>query len=227
LGAVVALAAVCAVPALSAAAAPHRASAGTTLVGTFTIEAGANAGSGAPTGSYFRMIDPGGSIASGPFFSNPYSASTAKTYTLIAPGTAGGLKAGSFQRDPKPAFSKTGAALAKSIIAPTNFAGINFSAATDPKDPQTGTKVPAPQIVDNGGVLTGQVTAWSASWNKLHFNQGSPKPDGSSPGLTSPVTGTYDPATRTYTLSWASEIVGGPFNGFTGYWHLTGTFKKR
>jgi hypothetical protein len=25
-------------------------------------------------------------------------------------------------------------------------------------------------------------------------------------------------------ITWASAVVGGPFNGFTGYWHLTGTF---
>ena len=72
--------------------------------------------------------------------------------------------------------------------------------------------------------LSGQIESWSAAWNKQYFNQGSPKPDGTSPGLTAPVSGTYDAATGAYVLTWASQVVGGPFNGFTGYWHLQGTF---
>jgi len=38
------------------------------------------------------------------------------------------------------------------------------------------------------------------------------------------VSGTYDSATHAFVITGASEIVGGPFNGFTGYWHLPGTF---
>ena len=63
-----------------------------------------------------------------------------------------------------------------------------------------------------------------AEWNRQYFNQGSPKPDGSKPGITSPVTGTFDAKTRAFTLEWTSSIVGGPFNGFTGQWHLEGTY---
>ncbi len=64
-----------------------------------------------------------------------------------------------------------------------------------------------------------------ASWNNEFFNQGSPKPDGSAPGLTAPVHGTYDADTGEFVLEWSSQIVGGPFNDFTGIWHLEGTFK--
>jgi hypothetical protein len=39
-----------------------------------------------------------------------------------------------------------------------------------------------------------------------------------------PVTGTYTPGTKAFVLSWASQVAGGPFNGFTGYRHLQGTF---
>jgi hypothetical protein len=39
-----------------------------------------------------------------------------------------------------------------------------------------------------------------------------------------PVTGTYNAKTHGFVLSWTSQVVGGPFNGFTGDWHLTGTF---
>ena len=72
--------------------------------------------------------------------------------------------------------------------------------------------------------LSGQVTAWAAQWNGDSFNQGSPKPDGSLPKPTTKLTGTYNPTTRAFTLVWTSLIVGGPFNGFAGYWHLAGTF---
>ena len=65
----------------------------------------------------------------------------------------------------------------------------------------------------------------TVAWNGQQFNQGAPKPDGSSPGITVAPKGTYDPATGKYVLEWASQIVGGPFDGYTGVWHLEGTFK--
>ena len=39
------------------------------------------------------------------------------------------------------------------------------------------------------------------------------------------ATGTYNPDTKAFTLEWTSYIDGGPFNGFTGYWHLEGVFE--
>jgi hypothetical protein len=111
-------------------------------------------------------------------------------------------------------------------VAPTPFSAIAFGIFTDATDPQSGKSAPAPapSISFENGKITGQPESRTASWNKLYFNQGSPKPDGTSPGLTSPVPGTYDSATHAFVITWASEIVGGPFNGFTGYWHLQGTF---
>ncbi|MGP0108042.1 MAG: hypothetical protein ACLPR9_04105 [Acidimicrobiales bacterium] len=193
------------------------------LVGTFRLAAGASTASGA-TGTYFRMIQPNGTLAIGPFFDNPDSTGTDKSYTLQVPGTAGGLVTGRFQPNPSPAFDASGNALAGAIVAPTPFSAIAFGISTDATDPQSGKSVPAPGISFENGKITGQLESWTASWNKLYFNQGSPKPDGTSPGLTSPVSGTYDSATHTFVITWASEIVGGPFNGFTGYWHLQGTF---
>jgi hypothetical protein len=38
------------------------------------------------------------------------------------------------------------------------------------------------------------------------------------------VSGTYDAATGHFVLQWKSLIVGGPFDRFTGSWHLEGTF---
>jgi hypothetical protein len=195
----------------------------TTLVGTFDLTAGSCVTT-PPTGTYFRMIFPGGSLTAGKFFDNPDSTCTDKSYTLAVPGTAGGFKTGKYQPNPVPAFSATGSALADTIIQPQSFTAINFSIATDSKDPQTGDAVPAPTIKVKNGKLSGQVEAWSASWNKLYFNQGSPKPGGTSPGLTEPVTGTYNSKTHAFVLTWASAVVGGPFNGFTGYWHLQGKF---
>jgi hypothetical protein len=37
--------------------------------------------------------------------------------------------------------------------------------------------------------------------------------------------GTYDRSIHAYSLEWTSHIDGGPFNGFTGMWHLEGTFE--
>ena len=193
------------------------------LVGTFKLSPGACTGE-TVTGSYFRMIFPGGSVASGKFFDNPDSACDDKTYTLAVPGAQGGLVTAHYQSNPTPAFSAQGGALANGIVEPQSFTAIDFSIATNKVDPQTNRTVPPPSINVTAGKLSGQVEAWSASWNKLYFNQGSPKPDGTRPGLTTPLSGTYNAKTKAFVLNWTSQVVGGPFNGFTGDWHLTGTF---
>jgi hypothetical protein len=193
------------------------------LVGLFRFTPGAYS-RGVATGSYIRLVLAGGTKEKGPFFPNP--SSTATTYTLLRPGTDGGLRTGTYQPAPSPAFSGSGDALANRIIAPQRFALIQYSVQTSPKDPQTGADVPAPSIsVSPDGRLSGQLQAFAAQWNKQHFNVGSPKPDGSFPGLTSPVTGTYDAATKAYTLEWTSQIVGGAFNNFSAVWHFEGTFE--
>jgi hypothetical protein len=193
------------------------------LVGVFRLTAGSCATT-TPTGTYFRMIYPGGSLTAGKYFDNPDSTCADKSYTLATPGTAGGLITGKYQPNPVPAFSASGGALANTIVEPQSFAAINFSIATNPKDPETGVAIPPPTIKVKNGKLSGQIQAWSAAWNKLYFNQGSPKPGGTSPGLTEPVAGTYNARTNAFVLTWASAVVGGPFNGFTGYWHLQGRF---
>jgi len=199
------------------------AQAGTPLIGTFRLAAGDCSGA-TPTGTYFRMIDPGGTIATGKYFANPDSTCADKSITVEQPGTDGGLVTGSFQPDPATPFDAFGNSLSGRILVARSFTAIKFGISTNPSDPQTHQKVTAPTITLQGNSLSGQITAWSAAWNKLYFNQGSPKPDGSRPGLTSPVIGTYDASTHAFVLTWASEVVGGPFNGFTGFWHLQGTF---
>ena len=64
------------------------------------------------------MINPGGSIKAGPFFTNTDSTATNKTYTLLRPGTAGGLATGTYQPNPKPPFDSKGNSLAGAIMTP-------------------------------------------------------------------------------------------------------------
>jgi hypothetical protein len=176
-------------------------------------------------GTYFRMIYPNGRVGRGPFFANSDSRARDKTYTLLRPGIDGGLRTGVFQNPPTPAFAANGFALSNRIIPPTSFAGIKFSLSTAPTDQQSGTKVGVPKITLTGRRLSGDVRAFTASWNSIWFNQGSPKPAGNTPGLTRRVSGTYNPKTKHYVLTWVSQIIGGPFNDFSGFWHLEGTFK--
>jgi hypothetical protein len=196
------------------------------LVGTFQLTAGA-CPAGAGTGSYFRMVQPSGNVTSGPFVANGDSACSDQTYTLLSPGTDGGFATGSYQPAPDPAFDGAGNSLATRIAAPAKFFGVQFGLATDPVDRQTGKSVP-PLVLraDSSGAISGDVRAWAATWNKQNFNQGAPKPDGSSPGLTTAAHGTYNAATGAFVVEWASTVVGGPFNDFTGVWHLAGTFRS-
>jgi hypothetical protein len=198
----------------------------TPLVGTFEITPGAYSATAGASGSYFRMLIPGGTL-NGPdsnYVPNTSSSASDTTYTLLSPGVEGGLVTGSYQPAPDPAFDSSGNSLANDIVAPTPFESVNFSVETEATDPQTSTAVPTPSITNSSGTLAGSLQAFSASWSNQYFNQGSPKPDGSSPGLTAGPTGTYNSTTGAYTFTWTSEIVGGPFNNFTGQWVLAGTF---
>jgi hypothetical protein len=126
------------------------------LVGTFRLTPGACVSSGA-TGTYFRMISPDGSIARGPFFANPDSTCSEKTYTLAKPGTDGGFVTGRYQPNPSPAFDPNGNALANEIVTPQPFTAIAFTVSTNKVDHQTGLTVPVPSIRVNHGRLSGQV----------------------------------------------------------------------
>ena len=196
----------------------------TPLVGLFRLDPGVQSASGAISGTYFQMLN--GSVP----LANGDSTALDKNYTPLRPGTDGGLRTDAYHPAPSPAFAgtvdgqPTGDALANRIVQPQKFFAIDFSIVTDAVDAQTLQADPLPQISVQDGKLNGQTTAWVAQWNGLSFNQGSAKPDGTSPGLTQPVTGTYDATSGHFVLLWKSQIVGGPFNGFTGSWHLEGTF---
>lgn len=195
------------------------------LVGLFKIDAGTCTDAGVTAGSSFRMVQGGGTLDAGPFVPNGDSTCGDKTWNPILAGTDGGLKTGEFQPFDDPPFDATGNATTEKIAKTVKFFAVGFAVGTNEKDPQTGAAATAPKITADGGKLTGDLRAFAAAWNKQHFNQGSPKPDGSKPGITTDPSGTYDPATKHYTLEWASQIVGGPFNNFTGVWHLEGTFE--
>jgi hypothetical protein len=197
---------------------------GTALVGTFHLTPGTCHNAGSPTGSYFRMIDRGGTVKHGKYFHNPDSPCKDTSYSVQTPGTKGGLITGSYQPSPATPFDAKGNSLADQIAKPGTFTAIKFGVETDPVDPQTRQKVPAPAIYNDHGKLTGNFAAFSASWNNQYFNQGSPKPDGSYPGLTTPVSGTYNAKTGAFVITWSSQIQGGAFDGFGGYWHLQGHF---
>jgi hypothetical protein len=217
------------VPTVPTSSSPARLAAantnGSSLAGTLKLQAGSCAGG--ETGSYFRMILPG-KTANGPdssYISNGNSTCSDETYTLLGPGTDGGLVIGGYQPGPSPAFDGSGNSLASQITEPVAFFGIKFSVDTSAVDAQTGQSVPVPSLnVDGSGDLSGNLEAVSAAWNNQYFNQGSPKPGGATPGLTAGPTGTYNSSTGAITLDWTSQIVGGPFNSFTGQWHFTGTF---
>lgn len=197
---------------------------GDELVGLFRIDAGACDGANL-TGSYFRMVQSGGTVTDGPYVANGDSPCDDKSITVLSPGTDGGLRTGEFQSQPTPAFDATGNAVSARIAAPQAWFAVAFGVSTNEKDPQTGATVPAPRIVLTDGVLSGDLSAVGASWNGQEFNQGAPKPGGGAADATAGPTGTYDAETGAFTLEWSSKIDGGPFTNFTGVWHLEGTFE--
>ena len=178
------------------------------LVGTFALDAG-DCTAAAPTGSYFQMVQPGGTAEAGPFVPNADSACKDTNFTLLAPGTDGGLTSGTAQASPTPAFDANNNALVAAIAAPAKFFGSAFGVATDGSGP-------IPSITATGGTLSGDLSSFTAYWGGGTFSQGS-----------AAATGTIDPTTGDYTLTWTSLISGGSFNGFTGVWHLQGTFTPK
>lgn len=177
------------------------------LVGLFSID-DAVCDAADVSGSYFRMLQPDGN-----YIPNSDSACVDVTYSGLTAGTDGGLVTGAYQEAPDPAFDDTGNATADAIFAPVTFFAVAFAGATDAAEAM-------PMLTATDGVLTGDLSAFTAYYGGGSFNQGAPKPDGSGDA---PM-GTIDPETGAYVLDWTSLISGGSFDGFTGVWHLEGTF---
>ncbi|MCW2543745.1 MAG: hypothetical protein JWM40_1297 [Frankiales bacterium] len=221
------------------------------LVGLFRLTPGTAAGS-AVSGTYFRMLTPGAG-PKGPFMQNGNSKADGGRATTLSPGTSGGLRTAGYQSQPSPAFTKRGDSSSAAITRPTAFFGVLFGIATNQVDPQTKTDVAPPTVTLKGGKLTADLSSWAVTWNNQYFNQGAPKPVSSTgakapgqvkaekvwdwvagkyldaaPAATvtgSAATGTFDTKTKHFVLEWTSLISGGPFNRFTGLWHLEGTFE--
>lgn len=88
----------------------------------------------------------------------------------------------------------------------------NYTAAFNPLNTaDTGGPVPTGFADDQANTITMDLSSWFAWWNGTTFNQGNPA-----------ASGTYDPASGAFTLNWSKLIVGGPFDGTTGYWQLNG-----
>lgn len=83
----------------------------------------------------------------------------------------------------------------------------------------TGGPAPSGTVDTTAQTITMNMSSWFAEWNGTDFNQGTNNGNAASSTI---ATGTYDPTTGAYTLSWHSYITGGSFNGQTGYWELTG-----
>lgn len=176
----------------------------TTILGTGTAQADPLNGTfSIGPGSYFRMILPTGTT-SGPFLANVNSPASDKTFTPLS----GSLTTGVYQGQ---------------VTAPATFFGVPFTTSTKQVDPQTGSATDRPVVVRDGSSLSGDLDALGVAWNGQVFNQGAPKPGGGYPGKTTAPVGSID-AQGNYTLQWTSQIVGGPFNNFTGLWHLTGHY---
>lgn len=197
------------------------------LLGLLRLTEGACEDEGVTEGSWFRMVQSGGTVADGPFVSNGDSPCGDTTWLPLSAGSDGGLVLGEYQPPNGEAFDESGNALASAIVQPAPWFAVDFAVSTNAIDPQTETEATPPTVVHDGeGLVSGDLRAFAASWNGQHFNQGSPKPDGSMPGTTTPVSGSFDPDTGELVLEWSSQIVGGPFDQFTGVWHLEGTLER-
>lgn len=207
---------------LAALAAPVAHAEPAPLNGLFALSSGVCA-NGVVTGSFFRMILPTGD-ANGPYLQNSDSRCSDQTVTPLSAGSDGGLVSGSYQPQPAAAFDGAGNAVSGRVTTLVRFYGVDFATATNATDPQTGTGAGLPQIYSDGGHLSGDLSSLGVTWNNQLFNQGSPKPGGGLPGKTSPISGSID-GTGNFVIEWTSQIVGGPFNNFTGLWHLAGQYR--
>ena len=180
------------------------------LVGTFSIDdavcdAAERVGFVLPDAAAGRQLEA--------IHPNADSACVDTTYSGLTAGTDGGLVTGAYQAAPDPAFDAAGNALPMRSSRPVTFFAVAFAGATDPAEAM-------PTLTATDGALTGDLSAFTAYYGGGSFNQGAPKPDGTGEA---PM-GTIDPETGAYVLDWTSLIVGGSFDGFTGVWHLEGTF---
>lgn len=201
------------------------------LDGVFTIEQGICGNIGPKSGSWFRMIEPGGNIKDGPFVTNFDSICPDQTYSMLSPGTVG-LRAGEFQKHPDPAFDAATNGLATEIIGPTRFYSVNFALSSEELSPLTGDLLPPPKFtaVNESGnedsidwTLKATLESLHIAWNGEFVEQGAPHPEGFT-GATTDPRGTINLKTGRFLLRWTSQVQGGAFDGYIGEWHFEGVY---
>lgn len=201
------------------------------LEGVFGIDPGICGNLGPESGSWFRMIEPGGNSLQGPFITNFDSMCPNQQYSLLSPGTIG-LRAGKFQKHPRPAFDAATNGLANEIVGPTRFYSVNFALSSEDINPLTATSLPPPRFWTINESATKDSSDWTLmaslqslfiAWNGEFIEQGAPHPEGFVGGTTSPR-GSINLETGRYYIDWKSEVSSGPFAGSVGQWHLEGIY---
>ncbi len=201
------------------------------LEGVFGIDPGICGNLGPESGSWFRMIEPGGNSLQGPFVTNFDSMCPNQQYSLLSPGTIG-LRAGKFQKHPRPAFDAATNGLANEIVGPTRFYSVNFALSSEDINPLTASSLPPPRFRAVNESANENSTDWTLTallqslfiaWNGEFIEQGAPHPEGFVGGTTSPR-GSINMETGRYYIDWKSEVSSGPFAGSVGQWHLEGIY---
>ena len=195
-------------------------------MGLFKIDAGECTAAGVTSGSSFRMINPGGKLGEGPFISNGDSPCGDKTYSPMFPGSDGGMRTGAYQPEVSPPFDGGGNGATESIAKGTPFFAVRFAVATNQKDPRPGATPRSRPWRSKTGSCRGTCRHTQRPGTTSPSTRGLRSPTVHCRGYAAP-TGTYDEATKKFTLEWSSQIVGGAFNNFTGVWHFEGTFEPK
>jgi hypothetical protein len=116
------------------------------------------------------------------------------------------------------------------VLAPFPFFTASTYTGTNPVSYVTGNAAGTPTFDYDPvtGEFTVDLSSWAVLWNGTVFDQG---PGGTGTDGTNPVNyadavdASFDPVTKRYSVSWGNLIIGGPFNGFNGYWHFEGTYE--
>jgi hypothetical protein len=200
----------------------------THLNGLFRIAPGVcTSATGLPTGSYLVVI----SAATSHTVKNPQGGCGNAAYTLLRPGTDGGLITGEFQDVKGATFDARGNSVADRIVAPTRFGKTRFGFATNARDEQDaatgGVAFPRPAAIVTGTALRVDLRSLVVSYGG---NPGTSCASSFGVGCwelgSENATGTYDAATGGFTLQWFTGESFTP-KGDSIEVHLAGTFVPR
>jgi hypothetical protein len=125
------------------------------LSGVFKLTAGhCSTAHAKPTGSYLMVV----SAAQGHAVPNPRGGCANAEYTVLQPGTDGGLETGRFQGQPTPAFDANRDSTVRRIIEPATFGHFRLGFATSPRDeqdaPSGAPAYPPPAALNDHGTLS-------------------------------------------------------------------------